>query len=123
MKIRELIVEDKIINITGYNHQAGDLESAADWIGKSMKSLRVEVVDEPIKIFMPQIKEMYNTYDEYPQDSKRTNIILQKLNAGQPEYPIYVARGDKEKFVMEGRHRMVVFWLAGLKTIPVAYVY
>ena len=122
MKIREIIVEDQIINVDGYDHQEGDLDAAADWIGKTIDRLRVEVVDEPITIFMKQIKEMYGTYKEYPQDAKRTKTILQKLQAGETEYPIYVQRKDPDKFVMEGRHRMVAFWMAGLKNIPVAYV-
>jgi len=35
--------------------------------------------------------------------------------------PMYVEQGDPDLFVMEGRHRMVAFWLAGMKIVPVAY--
>ena len=35
---------------------------------------------------------------------------------------IYVEKNDKHLFAMEGRHRMVAFWLNKMKEIPVAYV-
>jgi hypothetical protein len=65
---------------------------------------------------------MYGTYDEFPEDEERTNRILKLLKRGAQPLPIYVEAGDPDFFVMEGRHRMVAFWLAEMKTIPVAYV-
>jgi hypothetical protein len=79
-------------------------------------------MDEPIESFMKQIKEMYDTYKEFPSDAHRTKSILNKLKMGEPEYPIYVERKDHNKFIIEGRHRIIAFWLSGLATIPVAYV-
>ena len=122
MKIFEF-VDEQIINVDGFEHQLGDIEAAADWIGKPIDKLRVEVINEPIDMFIKQIKEMYKTYEKFPQDARRTQVILRKLKSGYPEYPIYVDKRDREKFIMEGRHRIVAFWLAGFKEIPVAYVY
>ena len=118
MKITEVI--EPIINVDGFDHQLGDLEAAAEWLGQN--DINIDLIEEPIELFMPQIKEMYDTYKEFPNDSKRTKNILEKLKRGEPEYPIYVKKGDSHRFVMEGRHRMVAFWLVGLKNIPVAYV-
>ena len=98
-----------------------DLKDVADWLDTTPNKLKVEVKQEPIEKFIKQIREMYGTYDEFPKDEKRTNRILKLLKRGAQPLPIYVAANDPDLFVMEGRHRMVAFWLAGMKTIPVAY--
>lgn len=98
-----------------------DLKDVADWLDTTPNKLKVEVKQEPIEKFIKQIHEMYGTYDEFPEDEKRTNHILKLLKRGAQPLPIYVAANDPDLFVMEGRHRMVAFWLAGMKTIPVAY--
>jgi hypothetical protein len=99
-----------------------DLKDVADWMNTTPDNLLVEVRQEPIEKFIGQIREMYATYEEFPKDEKRTNRILKLLRRGAQPLPIYVEAGDPHLFVMEGRHRMVAFWLAEMKTIPVAYV-
>ena len=106
----------------GSEHNQQDLDDVADWMNTTPDKLSVEVKQEPIEKFIKQIREMYGTYDEFPEDEDRTNRILKLLKRGAKPLPIYVEAGDPHLFVMEGRHRMVAFWLAEMKTIPVAYV-
>ena len=106
----------------GLEHNSQDLDDVADWMNTTPDKLSVTVKQEPIEKFIKQIREMYGTYDEFPEDKKRTNRILKLLKRGAKPLPIYVEANDPYLFVMEGRHRMVAFWLEGMKTIPVAYV-
>ena len=99
-----------------------DLNDVADWMNTTPDRLNIDIVQEPIEKFIKQIREMYDSYDEFPEDAKRTNNIVKLLYAGKKAMPIYVDKGDPHLFVMEGRHRMVAFMLAGMKRIPVAYV-
>lgn len=98
-----------------------DLIDVAEWLNASPGNIAVDIKQEPVEKFLPQIKEMYSTFDEFPKDAHRTNKIVKLLKQGATSYPVYVEANDNT-FVMEGRHRMVAFWLAGMKTLPVAYV-
>ena len=98
-----------------------DLKDVAGWMDTTPDKISIEVKQEPIEKFIKQIREMYGTYDEFPEDEERTNRILKLLKRGSKPLPVYVEAGDPDLFVMEGRHRMVAFWLAGMKSIPVAY--
>lgn len=99
-----------------------DLSSVAEWLGVGPDEIEVHIKQEAIDKFLPQIKEMYGTYDEFPRDAARTRKIAKLLKQGATAMPMYVEENDPGLFVMEGRHRMVAFWLAGMKTVPVAYV-
>ena len=98
-----------------------DLKDVAGWMNTTPDKINVVVKQEPIERFIEQIREMYSTYDEFSEDEQRTNRILKLLKRGAQPLPIYVEANDPDLFVMEGRHRMVAFWLAGMTTIPVAY--
>ena len=115
MRAREILIESK-------DPTQDDLSSVADWMDTTVDNLVVNVKQEPIDKFITQIREMYGTYGEFPKDEQRTNRILKLLKQGAEPMPIYVEANDPDLFVMEGRHRMVAFWLAGMKTIPVAFV-
>ncbi len=99
-----------------------DLASVAQWLSAAPDQIEVHIKQEPIDKFLGQIKEMHGTFSEFPKDERRTNKILRLLKQGATPMPMYVEQGDKDLFVMEGRHRMVAFWLAGMTTVPVAYV-
>lgn len=103
-------------------HISQDLEDVADWMNTTPDKLNIVVKQEPIEKFIKQIREMYGTYDEFPEDEERTNRILKLLKRGAKPLPMYVEANDPDLFVMEGRHRMVAFWLVGMTTIPIAYV-
>lgn len=111
-----------LYEILEYNHNESDLEDVADWLQTTKENLHIEIVYEPIEKFKKQIIEMYDTYDEFPKDGKRTNRILKMLGKGEKPLPIYVEKNDPYLFVMEGRHRMVAFYLYNMEKIPVAYV-
>lgn len=98
-----------------------DLHDVADWLSTTADKVHIDIRQEPIQKFEKQIKEMYSTFDEFSEDEKRTNRIVKLIKGGAPALPIYVDANDPELFVMEGRHRMVAFWLLGMKTIPVGY--
>lgn len=104
------------------NVSKNDIFDVAQWLNTSVENVKVNIVKEPIEKFKKQILEMYQTFDEFPEDAKRINKILKLLKKGEQPLPIYVTENDENKFVMEGRHRMVAFWLLDMTDIPVAYV-
>jgi len=99
----------------------GDLQSISEWMDVPLESLNFSYRLQPIALFAKQAEEMLGTYEEFPEDEVRTNKIL-KIIKKQPLYPVFVKEGDKDSFIMEGRHRIVAFWQAGIKQIPVFYV-
>lgn len=42
------------------------------------------------------------------------------LKNGEKPIPIYVEKDDPHNFIMEGRHRIVAFYLMGFKDVEVA---
>ena len=115
-------VEHQLKKEVTHEDTDNDLKDVANWMDTTPDNISVEVKQEPIEKFIKQIREMYGTYNEFPEDEQRTDRILKLLKQGAKPMPIYVEANDPDLFVMEGRHRMVAFWLAGMKTIPVAYV-
>jgi len=115
MKSHEFIIES-------IDPTALDIKSVSEWLGTTVDNIAITTKQEPIEKFVKQIKEMYGTFDEFPKDAKRTNKIVNLIKKGAPALPVYVEKNDPHLFVMEGRHRMVAFWLLGMKTIPVSYV-
>ena len=107
--------------IEGKDPTRADIKSVAEWLNTTPDNLNIETVNEPIQKFIQQIKEMYGTFGENDEDAIRTERIEDLLKQGAKPLPIYVEKNDPELFVMEGRHRMVAFWLVGMTTIPVAY--
>jgi hypothetical protein len=99
-----------------------DINNVAEWLNTTSNNLIIEIKQEPISKFLTQILEMFDTYKEFPNDAKRTNKIVKNIKQFGKLYPIYVEKNDQHLFVMEGRHRMVAFWLLKLDIIPVAYV-
>jgi len=106
-----------------YNHMDSDLKDVASWMDTTVDNLHIEVDMVPIEHFKKQIEEMHSTYEEYPNDASRTEKIIDQIKSGATPLPVYIDISDPTGFVMEGRHRMVAFWLLGMKEIPVAYVY
>ena len=104
------------------NPTVNDIKDVAEWLDTTPNNLTIEIIEEPIQKFINQITEMYQTYDEFPKDAKRTRNIIKSIKQTGKLYPIYVEKNDPHLFVMEGRHRMVAFWLLKLNRSPVAYV-
>lgn len=100
-----------------------DLESIALWLNvESVSHVDVNIKKIDIKTFENQIKEMEDSYKEFPLEKKRTQKILEKLNNGEMPQPIYINKDDPHNFIMEGRHRIVAFKWFGLNEILVAEV-
>lgn len=108
-------------NEDAFDHQPQDLVDVAEWLNTTPDNVKIEVKQEPISKFVNQIKEMYSTFDEFPVDKARTDKIVTAIKSGEKPLPVYVEINDPNLFVMEGRHRMVAFYLLGMKQIPVAY--
>lgn len=96
-----------------------DKNQVAKWLGVNIEKVNFDIKMEPIDNFINQAKEALLSYDFFPKDKKRTNKILKLLKSGSPALPIYVEKDDKNNFIMEGRHRIVAFYMLGLKEIPV----
>lgn len=102
--------------------QLSDIKSVGEWLNKDINDIKFYYKEEPFEMFESTALEMESTYDEFKDEEKRTYKILKLLNSGKPPMPIFVAKNDNDKFIMEGRHRIVAFLWFDLKTIPVIYV-
>jgi preprotein translocase subunit YajC len=95
-----------------------DLKDVDEWMDTKFT---YSLSTEPISRFEKTITEMEGTYDEFPQDRKRTARIAKLLKAGAPQLPIFVDATDE--FVMEGRHRIVANQWVDKQTVPVVWVH
>lgn len=99
-----------------------DLKDVAQWLNTTIGDLEVEYKIEPMKWYEQDAIDMVNSYDEFPKDKRRTDKIMSLLKKGEKPLPMYVEKNDKNNFVMEGRHRMVAFYLLGYEEVLVARV-
>ncbi|MDP2753598.1 MAG: nucleotidyltransferase domain-containing protein [Nitrospirota bacterium] len=94
-----------------------DFKNVAEWFKKNISELSFEFKHENIDKFKKQITEMLRPTVE---DRDRIELIIEELKEGKPPYAIFVDKTDN--FILEGRHRIIAFYLYGLKKIPVYYV-
>jgi hypothetical protein len=113
-----LISLQKAISISSKS----DIKDVSEWLRKTPEEIEFYFTQEPLSDFENQILEMESTYDEFPKDEQRTKNIYELLKGGYKPKPIFVEYNDSNKFIMEGRHRVVAFKWFGLKQIPVLYV-
>ena len=99
-----------------------DVESVGEWIKLPKEKIEFYLKEEPISIFQNQISEMESIGNESYEDEERVDKIYDILKNGGKPNPIFVELNDKDKFIMEGRHRIVAFKQIGLKKVPVIYV-
>jgi hypothetical protein len=97
-----------------------DLKNVKEWFPNQEIYFTIKK-SVPIKNFEKDITEMISTYDEFPQDAKRTKKIRQLLTKGQPQLPIFV--NAKFNFTIEGRHRMCAFYQLNIPTVDCIYVH
>jgi len=104
-----------------------DIASVHEWMDntplftpKKNAKLVFRLVIEPVSQFEKDTLEMLGTYDEFPDDAERTNEIVWLLENGHPQLPIFV--DEQDGFIMEGRHRIVAFYLQNLPTVPTIYI-
>lgn len=96
-----------------------DLKDVSDWLGCRTQNLRLTRTSMSLDRFRISAEEMLGTYDEFPNDRKRTEMILEKLYAGEPPIPVFIEKDDPHAFILEGRHRIVAFMIYGLTEVPV----
>lgn len=102
--------------------QLSDVEDVGTWLNKDIKEIEFYYKEVPIEWFDSQIAEMESTYDEFPEDLARTEKIFDLIRNGNKPKPIFVNLNDKDRFIMEGRHRIVAFKWLNMKKVPVIYV-
>lgn len=116
-KIQPITLQEAILRTS-----KEDVYSIAEWLNKPIKNISFYFKLEPISIFSSQIEEMESTYSEFPDDEERTQQIYKLLQQGNEPRPVFVELKDKDKFILEGRHRIVAFKWIGLNSVPVLYV-
>jgi hypothetical protein len=87
--------------------RTSDIKSVGEWMDTPIENIIFRYDELPISQLQKQIDEMEGTYDEFPKDRRRTTKILNLFKDGEPVLPVFIEEGDKDLFVMEGRHRMV----------------
>ena len=97
-----------------------DIKSISEWLNTSLDNLQIDYQIESMENYKNQAIEMLGTFDEFPKDERRMNKILKMLKNGEKPMPIYVEKDDPHNFIMEGRHRIVAFYLMGFKDVEVA---
>lgn len=102
--------------------QDEDIKNLGLWLNTKPENIFLEKKEESIYIFQKQIKEMIASYENLPKEKKRTEKIIKLLKNGEKPYSVYVEKNDENKFILEGRHRIVAFWLMGYKNVDVQYV-
>jgi len=113
-----LTQEDDVKNVY-YSLLGNDNEK---WVDKSEDDIQFYLSEEPINLFTDQILEMESISNEGSEDYDRVLKIYEILKNGEKPKPVFVELNDRDKFVIEGRHRMVAFKWINLKHIPVIYV-
>ena len=69
-------VEHQLKKEVTHEDTDNDLKDVANWMDTTPDNISVEVKQEPIEKFIKQIREMYGTYNEFPEDEQRTDRIL-----------------------------------------------
>lgn len=107
-----------------------DLAAVDDWMGGPV---RYRLTTEPMARFAERAQELLDYQQAEPtglvspreerdrkKDRARTSRIMKAIRGGAPQWPIFLDTEDG--FIMEGRHRIVAFFLLGLRSIPVVHV-
>jgi hypothetical protein len=98
-----------------------DLLAVAKWLKCKPQNLMLRKAEVPAESFRSLVDNLVETYANFPGEKIRTQKILKKIGKGEPLLPVFIEENDPESFIMEGRHRIVAFLLAGASTVPVLY--
>jgi len=60
-----------------------DLKDVAQWLNTEIENVEITYQKESIKLYENAAKEMYDSYDEFPRDKKRTEKIIKLLKKGE----------------------------------------
>lgn len=97
-----------------------DIENVSQWLGCSVSNLSFTLDIEPMANRAAFATDLLSTYPCFPRDERRTNAVRKALKCGSTAWPIFVDAVDG--FLMEGRHRIVAFYLEGRQTVNVVRV-
>ena len=103
------------------NVPENDLRVVSEWFGTETSDVFLAVKQEPISVFEEHLTELCDNYMESGVDFKRSYYIAKLIERGAEPEPIYVAAGDPDLLIIKGCHRLVAFWILGMKFVPVAY--
>lgn len=98
-----------------------DLKAVSEWLKCKPSQLSLRQARLPAAYFQDLVTDLIGSYTEFPDDKHRMEKILRKIEAGDPALPVFIEEDDPHLFIMEGRHRIVSFFMAGMKDIPVIF--
>lgn len=98
-----------------------DLSETAKWLKCKPQDLALRMAYLPAEIFRELVNGLVESYDQFPAERRRMQKILEEIENGAPPLPVFIEEDDPENFIMEGRHRIVAFLMAGLPTVPVLF--
>ena len=99
-----------------------DIANVAGWLRCRVAEVQLRLEKLPIERFASIINACLASYDDFPEDRVRMQRIAELLKSGADRFPVFVKDGDEDLSVIEGRHRLVTFFLRGVKEIDVAFV-
>jgi len=103
-----------------YPEVAGDLADVAKWMECGIEELSLCMAEEPMAGYSELAARLLDSHRDFPDDARRTRRILRLLKEGERQLPVFV--DDRDGFLMEGRHRVVAFKMAGVESLTVVRV-
>lgn len=98
-----------------------DLIAVSSWLRAEDSDIAYKIAYEPITKFTKD-KERLKSLSKFPKDLKRVKAIAGQLRKTGKLLPVFIEEDDPDMFIIEGRHRILAFWLTGQREIPVVYV-
>lgn len=115
--LKDILSLDEVIEMTSAN----DVRDISEWLHKTVGQIIWQYKELPPSVFESQVLEMINNFHESPNDKRRIEAIFKLIKSGQKPQPVFVEAGDPSHFIMEGRHRIVAFFLLKMPVIPVIF--
>lgn len=100
---------------------SADLADVAKWLKCKPQQLGLRKASLPAELFRELVSGLVESYDHFPAEKHRMEKILKEVERGAPLLPVFIEEDDPENFIMEGRHRIVAFLMAGVTTVPVLF--
>lgn len=101
---------------------ADDLRAVSERLNTTEDRVFFDVKQEPIGVFDEHLEALCGDFVESGTDFKRSYYIAKLIERGADPEPVYVINNAGELVIVKGQHRLVAFWILGLKFVPVAYV-
>lgn len=102
-----------------FDFEAKEAENIQVWLSSKRINFEEGFIEQ--KKIKKQIEEMIDTFDEFPEDKKRVDNIINEIKKTNILLPIYIEKNDNCFFVMEGRHRMCAQYILKINNIPTLF--